>query len=197
MTRSEQKRLDIIKAAKEEFIHHGFIAANMDRICSTAQVSKRTLYRHFESKEGLFESVLTVIQSSIDETISYSFDSDSSLQEQLITIINKEVDSIYNTCGIPLARTILLEFLRQPEMARKLIASLYSTKAVTKWFSAAMAAGKMKQTDLNVITTVYTSLFQGSLFWPQVIAQEPNPQGEELKQKIETIIIVLLAAFEA
>lgn len=74
LTRSQQKHLDIINAAKEEFIEFGFLAANMDRITSSAEVSKRTLYRHFESKEVLFESVLTIINDSVNESVSYHFD---------------------------------------------------------------------------------------------------------------------------
>ncbi|ABZ76537.1 transcriptional regulator, TetR family [Shewanella halifaxensis HAW-EB4] len=197
MTRSEQKRLAIINAAKEEFIHHGFIAANMDRICTTAEVSKRTLYRHYESKEKLFESVLTIIQASIDETLTYPFNPELSLYEQLKAITYLEVDTLYNICGMALARTILLEFLRQPDMARKLVTTIYSTKAVTHWFSAAMDSGKLKQTDLRIITNVYTSLFQGELFWPQVIRQSPIPEGKELEEKVETVVMVVLRAFEA
>ncbi|MEF1206011.1 TetR/AcrR family transcriptional regulator, partial [Photobacterium damselae] len=73
MTRSEQKHLAIIDAAKEEFIQHGFLAANMDRISAAAEVSKRTLYRHFESKEVLFESVLTIIQDEVNQAIQYPY----------------------------------------------------------------------------------------------------------------------------
>ncbi|RND27351.1 TetR/AcrR family transcriptional regulator, partial [Vibrio cholerae] len=53
MKLSEQKRLALIEAAKEEFTQFGFHAANMDRVCERAGTSKRTLYRHFTSKELL------------------------------------------------------------------------------------------------------------------------------------------------
>ena len=51
MKQTERKHLAIIEAAKAEFITHGFLASNMDRISTEAAVSKRTLYRHFESNE--------------------------------------------------------------------------------------------------------------------------------------------------
>ncbi|GAK87792.1 transcriptional regulator TetR family [Vibrio ponticus] len=74
MTRSEQKRLAIIEAAKQEFIENGFLAANMNNICTAAEVSKRTLYRHFESKELLFEAVLAEIQQNSIRNRDYPFD---------------------------------------------------------------------------------------------------------------------------
>ena len=54
---TELKREDIIQAAVSEFIANGFSATSMDRIAATAQVSKRTVYNHFENKEALFQVI--------------------------------------------------------------------------------------------------------------------------------------------
>ncbi len=95
MKRSEQKHQAIIEAAKAEFAEHGFLAANMDRISAVAEVSKRTLYRHFDSKELLFEAVLTVIQSSIDQSVRYAFVPEVSLYDQLYIITLQEAEVLY------------------------------------------------------------------------------------------------------
>ncbi|HIF9108443.1 TPA: TetR/AcrR family transcriptional regulator [Photobacterium damselae] len=195
MTRSEQKHLAIIDAAKEEFIQHGFLAANMDRISAAAEVSKRTLYRHFESKEVLFESVLTIIQDEVNQAIQYPYIEGKTLKEQLTEITYKEVDILYNTYGIPLSKTIVMEFMRQPEMAHNLIKTIYSNKAITQWFHDAMMAGKLKETNLNLITNIYVSLFQGLLFWPQVMALASNAEGKELTDKVETVVSIFLASY--
>ncbi|MFB1076397.1 TetR/AcrR family transcriptional regulator [Photobacterium damselae] len=195
MTRSEQKHLAIIDAAKEEFIQHGFLAANMDRISAAAEVSKRTLYRHFESKEVLFESVLTIIQDEVNQAIQYPYVEGKTLKEQLTEITYKEVDILYNTYGIPLSKTIVMEFMRQPEMAHNLVKTIYSNKAITQWFHDAMMAGKLKETNLNLITNIYVSLFQGLLFWPQVMTLAPNAEGKELTDKVETVVSIFLASY--
>ncbi|MUK62029.1 TetR family transcriptional regulator [Aliivibrio fischeri] len=196
LTRSQQKHLDIINAAKEEFIEFGFLAANMDRITASAEVSKRTLYRHFESKEVLFESVLTIINDSVNESVSYHFDPDKSTEEQLIEIAYKEIDVLYKTYGIALARTIVMEFLRQPEMAKNLIQNIYSIRAITQWFRSAIEAKRLKDVDPKLMTDVYVSLFQGLFFWPQVMHLDSEPQGEELRQKIETLSTIFLQSYE-
>ncbi|HIF9238474.1 TPA: TetR/AcrR family transcriptional regulator [Photobacterium damselae] len=195
MTRSEQKHLAIIDAAKEEFIQHGFLAANMDRISAAAEVSKRTLYRHFESKEVLFESVLTIIQDEVNQAIQYPYIEGKTLKEQLTEITYKEVDILYNTYGIPLSKTIVMEFMRQPEMAHNLVKTIYSNKAITQWFHDAMMAGKLKETNLNLITNIYVSLFQGLLFWPQVMTLAPNAEGKDLTDKVETVVSIFLASY--
>ncbi|CZF85670.1 MULTISPECIES: TetR/AcrR family transcriptional regulator [Grimontia] len=197
MTRSEQKRLAIITAAKEEFIQHGFAAANMDRVCTIAEVSKRTLYRHFESKEVLFESVLTIIQSSIDESLRYEFDADKSLSEQLTAITRQEVDILYGTYGIPFTRTILMEFLRQPDMASQIISKIYNNKSLNHWFDKAQKAGKIKAIKLELLTQTYSSLFNGMFVWPQVFDMQPIPEGEDLDQKIEHVVSVVVGCCAA
>lgn len=194
MTRSERKRRAILDAAKEEFIQYGFLGANMDRVCTAAEVSKRTLYRHFASKELLFESVLTILQASAYESVSYPFDPELSLHAQLTFISLKEAEILYQTYGIPLSRTIVMEFLRQPDMARNLINTLYSTKAVTQWFREAMEAGKLNEMDPGVMTNIYISLFQGMLFWPQVVKEEPVPEGRVLEDIVEIIVSTVLSA---
>ena len=57
VTRSELKKQAIIDAAKQEFQDKGFQHASMDNIAQSADVSKRTVYNHFASKEILFEVI--------------------------------------------------------------------------------------------------------------------------------------------
>lgn len=195
LTRSQQKHLDIINAAKEEFIEHGFLAANMDRITSSAEVSKRTLYRHFESKEVLFESVLTIINDSVNENVSYQFDEEKSTEEQLNDIAYKEIEILYQIYGISLARTIVMEFLRQPDMAKNLITNIYSIRAITQWFNAAIEAGRLKNVDSKLMTDVYVSLFQGLLFWPQVMNLDTEPTGDAVKSKVDTVTSIFIQSY--
>lgn len=195
MTRSEQKRLAIINAAKKEFIENGFLAANMNNICVAAEVSKRTLYRHFESKELLFEAVLTEIKEESVAEEKYTFNPEQSLHKQLCAITQNEIKVIYETYGIALSRTILMEFFRQPELAKSITQRLYHTHAVSHWFNQAIVAEKLFATDVQTITSVYVSLLQGQLFWPQVLDILPLPAGDELERKIDTIVTTVLRAF--
>lgn len=195
MTRSEQKRLAIIEAAKQEFIQHGFSAANMTNVSATAEVSKRTLYRHFESKEKLFEEVLAIVQQEIERKIHYPFDPAISLHQQLTDITLKEVHIIYDIYGISFSRTIVMEFFRQPEMAKSLSQRLYQTRAVSHWFEQAIINGALKKADVQTVTNVYISLFQGLLFWPQVLDITEFPQQDLLAQKVDTIVSTVLTAY--
>ncbi len=57
MSVSDQKKKQIVEAAIAEFQEKGYAGASMDRISERAQVSKRTVYNHFESKDVLFKEI--------------------------------------------------------------------------------------------------------------------------------------------
>ena len=100
MKLTELKHLAIIEAAKNEFIEHGFLSANMERISHSAEVSKRTLYRHFESKEVLFVAVLSLIQQQVSEEHRYVYEPKKDLHAQLTDIIEKEINIIYEMSNL-------------------------------------------------------------------------------------------------
>jgi len=195
LTLSQLKHIDIINAAKKEFIDYGFVAANMQSITAAAGVSKRTLYRHFESKSVLFESVLIAINDSIKINNMYQFDDSKSTELQLQQITYQEIEVIYSIYGMSLARTILIEFMRQPEMAKNYINNIHNNCAITQWFNQAIEAGRLKSGDTKLMTDVYISLFQGLLFWPQVMNSSVEFNDAEIKTKVDTVTGVFIESY--
>ena len=53
------KRQAILNAATELFVARGYGAVSMDAIARAADVSKATLYAHFESKDRLFARIVS------------------------------------------------------------------------------------------------------------------------------------------
>jgi TetR/AcrR family transcriptional regulator len=74
----------ILEAAIEEFVEHGLAGARVDRIAERAEVNKQLLYRHFGSKEGLFDAAVqamakrfnqirTALPGTLEERLPYYF----------------------------------------------------------------------------------------------------------------------------
>lgn len=55
---ADERRASIIEAAKRLFARNGFHGVSIDEIVKTVGVSPAILYRHFSSKEALYEAVL-------------------------------------------------------------------------------------------------------------------------------------------
>jgi TetR/AcrR family transcriptional regulator len=56
----------ILGAAIEEFAEHGLAGARVDRIAERAGANKQLLYRHFGSKEGLFDAAVRAMVRRFD-----------------------------------------------------------------------------------------------------------------------------------
>ena len=59
-------RVGILAAAERVFRTHGFQGGAIDRIVSEANVTSRTLYRHFTSKDTLIGAVLESLSARFD-----------------------------------------------------------------------------------------------------------------------------------
>lgn len=69
--RRDAKREAIVAAARETFLARGFDGASMDQIALSAQVSKRTVYNRFRSKEELFGAA---IEQTCEEILPLDID---------------------------------------------------------------------------------------------------------------------------
>ena len=61
------KKQIILEAAIKVFCKNGFDASSMDKIAETAGVSKITVYNHFQSKENLFQEIVSDFLRQSDE----------------------------------------------------------------------------------------------------------------------------------
>lgn len=55
------KAIQILKGAMQEFLHYGYAGTSMDRVAATARVSKPTVYSYFRDKEGLFQALVKYV----------------------------------------------------------------------------------------------------------------------------------------
>ena len=61
----EQRRTNLLEAAAEVFIEHGFEKTTMKLVMDKAGVSRGGLYHYFDNKEDLFEAVIEEEQSDL------------------------------------------------------------------------------------------------------------------------------------
>ena len=69
-----ERRAALITAAKDAFAERGFAATSMDDVANAAGVSRLIVYRHFESKEALYDAVASETGAMLDEALFASTD---------------------------------------------------------------------------------------------------------------------------
>lgn len=117
MKQSERKRLQILEAAQQLFAQNGAQNTSMDLIAKHAEVSKRTIYNHFETKELLLYSVLEHMLLQVDQGDIYQYRSDIPVANQLQEIASREVRLLTSEPFIKVARVAFIELLQDPTLA--------------------------------------------------------------------------------
>ena len=117
---SVDKRDSILQGAFDEFCENGFLAASMDRISKRAGASKRTVYRYFESKEVLFQTLMLRQWRVIADNLKVSYQPGMDIREQLIEMGRAQA-RLYTSPEVMNANKMLMtEILRDPELVREI-----------------------------------------------------------------------------
>ena len=115
------KRDSIVAAATELFLERGFGEVSMDTIAAKADVSKRTVYSHFENKEQLFEGIMCDVCACRNvETELFTDGQTTNLPvDQFLTKFGHEfLGAMISKESIALYRAIVCQSERFPEVGR-------------------------------------------------------------------------------
>lgn len=195
---SDRKRATILDAAVTEFRATGFDNTSMDRIAEVAAVSKRTVYNHFSSKEGLFEAMVQRLRERCQATDEYRYDPRLSLETQLTAIGHAVVESNSSEDFRDLSRVILARFLDSPELAHQMLgeADEFSVGVAT-WIRAACKAGKLDVPDPELAAKQFKGLLSTFTFWPQVMGRKPRVSAQEQEAVVRSTVSMFLDHYRA
>ena len=193
MTRSARKRADIIAAARQEFLTQGFRDTSMDQVAERANVSKRTVYNHFPSKEALFRAIAVELIEEMRQAARVAYEPDRPLAEQLRLMANREVDLIVSESYVATFRVLLVESFALPGIASEALASIPEDEdPVARWFEAAMEDGRLAPHDVAVAAGQFYSLLKGVFFWPVIAGYGTAPLDQERELMIDSTVRMLL-----
>lgn len=92
-TIEKSKREQIIEQAYSIFYEHGFHASGMDLILEGTGISKRTLYKNFDSKEELIAATIQHYHHKVMNSISSKFSKmDLTPREKILKMFDLQID---------------------------------------------------------------------------------------------------------
>ena len=170
MKLTDKKRKDILQAAIQEFREQGFPAARVNRIAELAEVSKRTLYKHFESKEVLFAAITDILLEQIAASPKLSYDPGKPLREQLIAAVRDYIDYLSGEHYMGLNRLVMSELLRDQELAQAFFAKAEMQDGpIQTLIGEAMQAGALRQAEPGFAAGQLLSMIKHFLMWPEFL----------------------------
>lgn len=90
------ERERILEFAHKKFINEGFYKTSMDEIAHELQISKKTIYKYFSSKESLVEDVCSYRMSRAKEMIQAVLDSNDDAVTKFIRVVNLNLTHFTN-----------------------------------------------------------------------------------------------------
>ena len=192
LTLTQRKRRDILAAARAEFLEAGFRDTSMDRVAERAQVSKRTVYNHFPSKEDLFKAITRQFIDDMRQAISVAYDPARTLEDQLREIAEREVAQVTDPEYVAMFRVFLAEVGSFQEAFSEILAETGSGHdPIEAWIGAAVGDGRLDVASTALASVQFTSLLKGALFWP-LVAGYGEPAS---KREREAVIAGAVAMF--
>lgn len=119
--RAAEKQAAILLAAEDVFLRNGYRGTSMDEVAAKARVSKQTLYKHFESKESLFRSLITwALAGPSNEPAGPRIGGDTplALADSLHAFARHLLGGVMQPRVLQLRRLVIGEANRFPELGR-------------------------------------------------------------------------------
>lgn len=193
---TDRKHAAIVNAAVQEFQARGYYATSMNSIAAAANVSKRTLYNHFDSKESLFDAILESLANASAELSTCVFDEDRDLAEQLAELARVEIEFLTSPAVQALARAGLSRLVGEPEVGKKLNQRHFH-KRVELWLRDAQEAGCLIELNTQFAAKQFMGLLSAFAFWPSICSGESIPGNTKRKRIIDETVTMFLNSYEA
>ncbi|TQR87522.1 TetR/AcrR family transcriptional regulator [Mycobacterium hodleri] len=113
-----RKRAAILTGAEEVFLRRGYGLTTMDEVAAAAGVGKQTVYRHFASKEALFENLIASMCADGALVESPRGTSGRAPQEELRELGWVLTRNLTSANSLRLYRAIVADAERRPELGR-------------------------------------------------------------------------------
>ncbi len=194
LTRAEkakEKRIAIIKAAKNEFVSKGFEAARIDEIAKKANVAKGTVYLYFQNKEALFDEMIRTVMMPLTESIRQALDGQTKATKELyVPAFSSLLKRMLSPEVGPVMRLMISEAIRFPKLGdffrHQAVAPMIEKQKVL--LKSAANAGKLRNPAIAEYPQLLMAPILLTVVWQGVFSQfVPADISEMIKVHIESL----------
>lgn len=192
----ETKKEQIIDAALAEFRDSGFAGASMDRIAARANVSKRTVYNHFESKEALFRAIIQLLMEQVATALDVDFDPKVSVRDQLVGLGRAEGRLLMSETFMSLAAIVIGEAIRDHALATEFHCRMENVDHVRRFIESAATHGAIRVDDAGEAADQFIGLIKAQAFWPALLSGQRVTE-DAMENIVQTSVSMFLARYGA
>ena len=187
----------ILDAALISFAENGYKGTNLRDLAAGVSLSKSALYRHYESKEDIWNAVI----DRMEAYYVFRFGSPEKMPpvpkscDELFSMTMRMLDFTMHDKRVILTRQLLLKEQFRDERARQLatLHFLSGTKEIyTKIFAEMIENGILKRDDPEILALSYTTPITALIHYCD---REPEKEQEIMRQ-IEAFVKHFIKMYE-
>ena len=193
----DQRRERIVSVAREVFFEVGYAGASMSMISARLGGSKATLYAYFNSKDELFEAIISERCSGFAAVFDDHLGADD-LRDSLKQIGRKLMEVVLSDDAIRTMQLIVEESHRNPHLG-KMFSTVMQSQGSTglhELLQQAHERGQIAAPNVNEAATVLKSLLFGDCHFKRMMNLTPPPDEATVHRQIDLAIDVFMTYYE-
>lgn len=193
----EAKKGLILDAAIETFLHQGYQASRIDAIGNQAGVSYATLYKHFPSKEALFEAAVDHLFQRLYQQWK-EWPVPEAVEAGLVSIGTNYCKLVANPVFIKTVRMLIGEVHNFPAMGRRLMDAKGQFANLTdSWLHKKVASGELSIADIPRARSEFIGMLSDMAFMPRLLLLDHTLTAAQTRQLVDSATQTFLARYRA
>ena len=183
-----EKRASILRAARPIMLRDGLGGTTLDRVSAEGGIAKMTLYRHFPSKEALFEGLVTATCEYMREGLENapSADIDQPAANRLADELRAFTSALIEPDALALYRLIVADGWRFPGLARVFDQS--GMQVIRRRIAALLEAGGVPADRSRQVAGEVVAMALGDAYQRAVLGIVEEGDGEAFARQIDVAV---------
>jgi AcrR family transcriptional regulator len=186
--RMAEKRTEILEAARPILLRDGLGATTLDRVAAEGKISKMTLYRHFPSKEALFEGLVTCMCEYMRDGLENAplADIHKPASERLADELRAFTSALIEPDWLALYRLLVADGWRFPDLARVFDQS--GMRIIRRRISALLESGGVPVSKSRQVAAEVVALALGDGYQRAILGIVEEGNREAFARQIEVAV---------
>jgi len=183
-----EKRASILRAVRPIMLRDGLGGTTLDRVSAEGGIAKMTLYRHFPSKEALFEGLVTATCAYMREDLENAppADADQPAADRLADELRAFTTALIAPDALALYRLIVADGWRFPDLARVFDQS--GMRVIRRRIAVLLETGGVRADRSQQVAGDVVALALGDAYQRAVLGVAEEGDGAAFARQIEAAV---------
>src|ERR1700731_2936311 len=197
VSRSTQRRRELLTTAADMFLARGYDSVTLDEIVAEVGGSKSNVYKHFKGKEGLFIAALQNLSSEISNSILASEGFSLPLRQALTMIGQTFYKAVLHPRTIALQRLAIAESSRFPQVGQTWFdrGPRVFYEAMTKFCEERQARGELRACDARGGGLPFSGMIAFGFPQQPLLGIMRPPKAPVIEAKVRSVVEAFLNGF--